>query len=71
MDQNPPDARPRSFLPGGGSPSESLRIGSILRKETVGGALLVAAAVIALIWANSPLSASYFQLRETRVGYGP
>jgi Na+:H+ antiporter, NhaA family len=71
MDQNPPDARPRSFLFRRGSSSESLRIGSILRKETAGGALLVAAAVVALIWANSPLSAGYFQLRDTRVGYAP
>jgi NhaA family Na+:H+ antiporter len=48
-----------------------LRIGAILRKETVGGILLVAAAVIALIWANSPLSGSYFALRDLRVGYQP
>jgi Na+:H+ antiporter, NhaA family len=71
MDQNSPDVRPRSFLLEGGSSSELLRIGSILRKETVGGALLVLAAIIALIWANSPLSAAYFQLRDTRIGYGP
>ena len=71
MDQNSPDARPRSFLLGGGSPSELLRIGSILRKETVGGALLVVAATTALVWTNSPLSAGYFQLRDIRVGYEP
>ncbi|WP_087873479.1 Na+/H+ antiporter NhaA [Arthrobacter globiformis] len=71
MDQNSPYVRSRSFLFGGGSSSELLRIGSILRKETVGGALLVVAAVIALIWANSPLSAAYFQLRDIRVGYEP
>jgi hypothetical protein len=71
MDQNSPDSRPRFFLLGGGSSSELLRIGSILRKETVGGALLVTATIIALIWANSPLSAGYFQLRGIRVGYGP
>ncbi|MCT9626044.1 Na+/H+ antiporter NhaA [Pseudarthrobacter equi] len=54
-----------------GSYSEALRIGEILRKETVGGALLVAAAVIALIWANSPASDSYFALRDITVGYEP
>lgn len=69
--KNSADPRPRSFLFGAGSSSESLRIGSILRKETVGGALLVAAAIIVLIWANSPLSAGYFQLRDIRVGYAP
>ena len=52
-----------------GSYAEALRIGEILRKETVGGALLVAAAVIALIWANSPASDSYFSLRDFKVGW--
>ncbi|HSN36860.1 MAG TPA: Na+/H+ antiporter NhaA [Arthrobacter sp.] len=56
---------------GRGSYAESLRIGEILRKETVGGALLVAAAVIALIWANSPVSESYFALRDLKIGYEP
>jgi len=54
-----------------GSYAEALRIGEILRKETVGGALLVIAAVIALIWANSPASDSYFALRDFKVGYEP
>lgn len=67
----PPSSPPRFTVFGRGSYAESLRIGEILRKETVGGALLVAAAVIALIWANSPASASYFALRDLRVGYGP
>ncbi|CAN7156305.1 NhaA family Na+:H+ antiporter [Arthrobacter sp. PvP023] len=65
-----PDAKPRTVL-GYGSYAESLRIGEILRKETVGGALLVAAAVIALIWANSPVSDSYFALRDYKIGYEP
>ena len=54
-----------------GSYAEALRIGEILRKETIGGLLLVSAAVAALIWANSPLSDGYFALREFRVGYAP
>ena len=54
-----------------GSYAEALRIGEILRKETVGGALLVIAAVAALIWANSPASDSYFALRDFKVGYEP
>ncbi len=37
----------------------------------MGGALLVAAAVVALIWANSPASESYFALRDFTVGYAP
>lgn len=67
-----PPAKPRgATVFGRGSYSEALRIGEILRKETVGGALLVAAAIIALLWANSPASDSYFALRDFKVGYEP
>jgi NhaA family Na+:H+ antiporter len=71
MSATPPPAPPRLTIFGRGSYAESLRIGEILRKETVGGALLVAAAIIALIWANSPVSESYFALRDFKVGYEP
>ncbi|WP_394941387.1 Na+/H+ antiporter NhaA [Psychromicrobium sp. YIM B11713] len=50
------------------SRSEHLRITTILRKETVGGALLLLATVAALSWANSPAAASYFSLRESTFG---
>lgn len=66
-----PSVPPRSAVLGRGTYGEALRIGEILRKETVGGILLVAAAVIALVWANSPASESYFALRDLRVGYAP
>ena len=39
---------------------------TVLRKETVGGALLLAGAVIALVWANSPWADAYETLRDTR-----
>lgn len=65
---NTPPTRP---VFGPGSYSEALRIGDILRKETVGGMLLLAAAVIAVVWANSPAADSYFALRDFRVGYEP
>ena len=71
MSATPPPARPRPTVFGRGSYAESLRIGEILRKETVGGALLVAAAVIALVWANSPASDSYFALRDFRSATRP
>ena len=51
-----------------GSWPESRRIITILHKETVGGAILLAAAAIALIWANSPWGASYHALTNFRVG---
>jgi Na+:H+ antiporter, NhaA family len=51
--------------------AEVVRIGAILRKETVGGALLVGAATVALLWSNSPWSAGYFALRDVSFGYAP
>ncbi|CAM5784422.1 Na+/H+ antiporter NhaA [Cellulomonas persica] len=47
---------------------ETRRISEILRKETVGGALLLLATVAALVWANSPAADSYTALRDLEVG---
>lgn len=51
-----------------GSWSETKRVIAIFHRETVGGAVLLAAATLALVWANSPWSASYHALREVRLG---
>lgn len=51
-----------------GSWRETRRIGEVLRQETIGGVLLLAGAVIALVWANSPWSAAYESLRTLTVG---
>jgi NhaA family Na+:H+ antiporter len=51
-----------------GSWPEARRIGEILRQETIGGGLLLAGAVVALVWANSPWSAAYDSLRAWTVG---
>ncbi len=51
-----------------GSWSETSRITTILRKETVGGALLLLAAGAALIWANSPWAEKYHALTAFKVG---
>ncbi|MCC9205453.1 Na+/H+ antiporter NhaA [Arthrobacter sp. zg-Y769] len=61
---------PRTIL-GRGSYGETLRIGEILRKETVGGILLLIATVAALIWANSPAADTYFAVRDFEFGYEP
>ncbi|BDZ40980.1 Na(+)/H(+) antiporter NhaA [Paraoerskovia sediminicola] len=37
-------------------------------RETIGGALLIGAAIIALVWANSPWRDAYFSLSEVTVG---
>ncbi|GAA2721585.1 Na+/H+ antiporter NhaA [Cellulomonas aerilata] len=48
--------------------AETSRISEILRQETVGGAILLVATVVALVWANSPAAGSYAALRDTRIG---
>jgi Na+:H+ antiporter, NhaA family len=51
-----------------GSWTETSRIAEVLRKETVGGILLIIGALIALVWANTPWSGAYESLRDLRVG---
>ncbi|MDO3639650.1 Na+/H+ antiporter NhaA [Mycolicibacterium arseniciresistens] len=51
-----------------GSWAETARVADVLRKETVGGAVLLVASVVAIGWANSPWSASYAALRDLPVG---
>jgi len=40
----------------------------VLRAETTGGLLLIAAAAVAMVWANSPWGTTYAALRDFRVG---
>ena len=51
-----------------GSYPEARRIAAVLRRETVGGALLLVAAALALVWANSAWGDGYAALRDARVG---
>lgn len=43
-------------------------VGDFLRQETVGGALALTAALLAIVWANTPWSAAYFDLRHVELG---
>jgi NhaA family Na+:H+ antiporter len=43
-------------------------VGDFLRQETVGGALALTAALAAVIWANSPWSGAYADLRHVELG---
>ncbi|BDU05180.1 Na+/H+ antiporter NhaA [Nocardia cyriacigeorgica] len=61
-----PEPRQRLFAPG--SWPEAKRIASILRTETAGGILLIIAAAVGLIWANTPWSDIYDNLRHFEVG---
>ncbi len=47
---------------------ETSYVADLLRTETVGGAILLIAAVAALVWANSPWREAYSTLRDTTVG---
>jgi NhaA family Na+:H+ antiporter len=51
-----------------GSFTEATRIAEVLRKETVGGILLLLGTVVALVWVNSPAGDSYTALRDWTVG---
>ncbi|NBE97220.1 Na+/H+ antiporter NhaA [Nonomuraea sp. KC401] len=51
------------------SPPMLSRLSAALRRDAVGGLLLIAAAVIALGWANSPYSGTYEALRA--LSFGP
>src|SRR6266852_1062792 len=50
---------------------ERTEILAALRTETVGGVLLIAATVIALVWANSPWQHGYEHLAELTFGPSP
>ncbi len=51
-----PDQREASFL------------GDLFRREAVGGAIALVAAVVGIVWANSAWASSYFELRHVEVG---
>ncbi|CAJ1502161.1 Na+/H+ antiporter NhaA [[Mycobacterium] kokjensenii] len=58
----------RTPLFGRETPTESRRLTDVLRNETVGGALLLVAAAVAIGWANSPWAEGYYRLGSATVG---
>ncbi|MGH3312793.1 MAG: Na+/H+ antiporter NhaA, partial [Streptomyces sp.] len=63
-----PPARPQTSLFARPSASERRLLTEALRTETVGGMVLLAAALLALVWANTPLSDSYETVRSFHFG---
>ncbi|BCY08680.1 Na+/H+ antiporter NhaA [Actinoplanes sp. L3-i22] len=61
-----PRSVPRLF--GRGTWAEARRVADVLRKETVGGMLLLAGTLIALTWANSRWSSGYATMTGLRIG---
>lgn len=47
---------------------ERVQVARALRMETVGGLVLLAAAALALVWANTPFSGTYERLRDFHFG---
>ncbi|MEV7276868.1 Na+/H+ antiporter NhaA [Streptomyces sp. NPDC093111] len=62
-----PTTTDRKFL-GRLSLPERRYIADALRTETVGGVLLLLAAIAALVWANTPLKESYATIRDFHIG---
>nr|WP_245870755.1 Na+/H+ antiporter NhaA [Asanoa hainanensis] len=62
------DKKPAGRLFARGSLVETTRVAEILRTETAGGLLLVGAAVVALVWANSPWSGTYETISDATFG---
>ncbi|CAN5460088.1 Na+/H+ antiporter NhaA [soil metagenome] len=60
--QRPPTLFQRASFP------EASRVAGILRAETTGGVLLILGAMAALVWANTPWSDAYVDLRDLAVG---
>jgi NhaA family Na+:H+ antiporter len=50
------------------TPGEDSFMGDLLRRETVGGAVALVAAAVAVVWANSPWGDAYESLRHFEVG---
>ncbi len=47
---------------------ETTFLGDVLRRETVGGSIALVAAVVAVVWANTPVADGYLWLRHLQLG---
>jgi Na+:H+ antiporter, NhaA family len=61
-----PPARP--LFPRSASQEEETFVGARLRQETVGGAVVLVAAAVAVLWANTPFAPAYEDLRHVQLG---
>ncbi len=65
--RTPPTPTPRRILDRSSWP-EAQHLAAALRTETTGGAVLLVAALLAVVWANTPWGDSYEALRDVTVG---
>lgn len=66
--QKTPPKAPHSTL-SRGSYTESTRIAEILRKESLGGFVLLGATVLAILFSNIGIKETYFGVRDTEIGF--
>jgi NhaA family Na+:H+ antiporter len=59
---------PRRLLLARTTEAEESFVGRLLRQETVGGAVVLVAAVVAVVWANSPVADAYDAVRHYEIG---
>ena len=59
---------PQRLLLAKSTEAEETFVGRLLRQETVGGAVVLVAAVVAVVWANSPIADAYEAVRHFRIG---
>ena len=59
---------PQRLLLAKSTEAEETFVGRLLRQETVGGAVVLVAAVVAVVWANSPVADAYEAVRHFRIG---
>lgn len=52
-----------------GTFAESSRIAEILRKESLGGFILLGATILAIVLSNTPASNLYFNVRDAEIGF--
>jgi NhaA family Na+:H+ antiporter len=57
----------RLIFPSSSSDEETF-LGKLLRQETVGGGVVLVAALVAVVWANSPWGWAYYDLRHFEIG---
>lgn len=57
------------YVPQIPTPNEEIHLLKLLREEKVGGMLLVIAALVAIVWANSPFADTYFAIRDFEFGF--
>ena len=69
MSSSPASPQPTNSTLSRGSYAESTRISEILRKESLGGFVLLGATILAIVFSNTPARDLYFGVRDFELGF--